>query len=212
MILKYIIYNLVAKIFIKDFDNNLYTINHKDNNILNNKLDNIEIVLKKYSKPKINNLTDDDIKANEKEWFLLKNFENYEITKCGLIRNNKTKKLLKLNYDKDGYLSCSLKLNNITKNKTIHRLLAENFIINANNLPTVDHINKNKKDNRLENLRWASMKLQNINKNYNKKDVLPVNIIINKDETFKQIEINILNILLVIMVQLIIKMFILKDI
>src|SRR6476661_10317241 len=90
----YNIYDLVAKIFIKDF-NDLYTVNHKDNNILNNKLENLEIVLKKYAKPKINNLTKKDIEASEKEWFILKECEDYEITKCGLIRNRKTTKLLK---------------------------------------------------------------------------------------------------------------------
>lgn len=42
----------------------------------------------------------------------------------------------------------------------IHRLVAECFIPNPNNYPTVDHINRNKSDNRVSNLRWASYSLQ----------------------------------------------------
>jgi hypothetical protein len=45
----------------------------------------------------------------------------------------------------------------------IHRLLAIQFIPNPNNLPLIDHIDRNKINNCLENLRWASHRTNNLN-------------------------------------------------
>ena len=38
----------------------------------------------------------------------------------------------------------------------VHRLVAETFIENPNNLSDVDHIDRNKENNRVDNLRWCS--------------------------------------------------------
>ena len=53
------------------------------------------------------------------------------------------------------------------KNYSVHRLVAETFLENPNNYPTVDHIDRNRNNNNVSNLRWASysMQLRNTSQN-----------------------------------------------
>ena len=53
--------------------------------------------------------------------------------------------------NRSGYIDISLN----GKTYRYHRILAKHFIPNPDNLPEIDHINKNKTDNSLENLRWV---------------------------------------------------------
>jgi predicted XRE-type DNA-binding protein len=61
-------------------------------------------------------------------------------------------KIIKQANDKDGY-----KLINIGISRRVHRLVAQAFLSNPNNLPQVNHKNGIKSDNRVENLEWVSM-------------------------------------------------------
>lgn len=82
---------------------------------------------------------------------------NYFITRDGKVKNINSNRYLKP-FNTCGYLS--VKLTNgkkICKNYLVHRLIALAFIPNPNNYPTVDHINNNKRDNNINNLRWATV-------------------------------------------------------
>ena len=57
---------------------------------------------------------------------------------------------------RNGYLSVSLSKENKLKQKNIHRLVAEAFLPNPFNLPVINHIEENKKNNMVSNLEWCS--------------------------------------------------------
>ena len=89
----------------------------------------------------------------------------YEVSTEGRVRRNN--KILKPQNHTDSYLFIQISCDGIKSNKKIHRLVAETFLENTDNLPTVDHINRNHKDNRLSNLRWCSYSDQMVNRDYN---------------------------------------------
>lgn len=60
--------------------------------------------------------------------------------------------------DKDGYHVLFLHKDGKKFIKKVHRLVAIAFIPNPCNKPCIDHINTNKKDNRVCNLRWCTIK------------------------------------------------------
>lgn len=90
----------------------------------------------------------------------------YEVSSYGRIRSLKRKvpHIMKPFNNGYGYLKVSLN-NNGQKTFFVHRLIAETFIPNPNNLPTVDHIDRNKMNNCIENLRWINQIGQAKNRN-----------------------------------------------
>lgn len=82
------------------------------------------------------------------------------------------------------------------KKHFVHRLIATAFIPNPNNLPQVDHINRNKEDNRPINLRWVDNSENQKNTNKSDRSLKRIGICItdNKEEYFKSYRKHILSI------------------
>lgn len=77
----------------------------------------------------------------------------WEVSTLGRVRRNG---ILKTPKEKTGgYL--------VIKNKRLHRIVAETFIPNPDNKPCVDHIDGDKKNNSVSNLRWVTHKENNNN-------------------------------------------------
>jgi hypothetical protein len=91
------------------------------------------------------------------EFKIIKDFENYEISNLGNIRNIKTNKILKNSINSNGYKITSMFKNNKFKKHYIHRLIALTFIPNPDKKKCVDHINNNRLDNDINNLRWVTL-------------------------------------------------------
>ena len=98
-------------------------------------------------------------------------YPNYLIYPDGRVQNKKSKRFLKLQTSHDGYPYIGLYKDKKQKNYTTHRLVALHYIPNPDNKPEVDHLNRIKNDNRIENLRWVthSENNQNIGKQKNNK-------------------------------------------
>jgi len=94
-------------------------------------------------------------------WKLITDMEKFEVSNLGKIRNAKTKRLRKLQETDNGYLTFSSGEYKNNVHKFVHRLVGFMFIPNTNNCPTIHHENGNRKDNRVVNLRWATMLEQN---------------------------------------------------
>ena len=116
------------------------------------------------------------------EWKIIEDFPNYMVSNMGRVKSLRKKiiyqtnnrwgkckcekiyeeKILKNYLSKRGYYVVNLSQNSKSTQFKIHKLVATAFIPNPENKPQIDHINTDRTDNRVENLRWVSNK-ENMN-------------------------------------------------
>lgn len=88
----------------------------------------------------------------------IREYPNYMINENGSIWSKKTHKYLKPSYARNGYASVELFNANGSKRLLVHRLVACAFIPNPLNLPQVNHIDENPRNNSVNNLEWCTAK------------------------------------------------------
>ena len=95
-------------------------------------------------------------------WSDVAGYDNYEVSSLGKVRNKNTGRILKPSLH-GGYKIVGLS-NKKPKTFSVHQLVAKSFIENCENKPQVNHKNKNKCDNSLENLEWNTATENNIHR------------------------------------------------
>lgn len=165
----FMIHRLVAEYFCEN-PNNYTIVHHKDGNPHNNHADNLEWV-----NSKINNASENRIKRKEKgeatdfnpnkKWKVCYFDSDYLISDDGEVWNNKLKKML-IPSKRNEYLRASMK----NKKHSIHRLVWETFNGPIPEGYCIDHIDGNRANNSISNLRLTtqSENMKNAMKNGHK--------------------------------------------
>lgn len=184
---KFILHTLIYKTFYGEINKNSYII-HTDNNVYNNNFKNLKMVLRNENK--------NTIEFNKNEWKFIPNYENrYIINKEGEIKSLFLDKILEDNYntkETNTYKTVKL-MNNKGERKgfLVHRLVYSTFVGEINENMVIDHIDQNKLNNELENLRMVtkSENTKNCSRIFTKKLMdIKSNNFINISKKYKNID------------------------
>ena len=88
-------------------------------------------------------------------WKIMKEHSNYEVSNLGKIKNKTTDRIRKTSINNKGYEQFIVYIDKKPKTFYVHRVVANNFLENFNNLPEVNHKDENKLNNCVDNLEWC---------------------------------------------------------
>ena len=111
-------------------------------------------------------------------------FNNYLIYPDGKVFSKMSNKYLSSKIERNGYERVALFSLNKGKHFSVHRLVALHYINNPDNKSCVDHIDRNKLNNNVENLRWVTNSENEQNKGITKRNTSGVKFVmynVNRD-------------------------------
>ena len=106
-------------------------------------------------------LIKNEIRLNEdpkRIWKPIDGFKGYKISNDGFVYSEKTNRVLNKINNSSGYYHICLINNGKMQYQLLHRLIAQAFIPNPHNKPFINHIDGDKKNNKIDNLEWVTNK------------------------------------------------------
>ena len=96
---------------------------------------------------------------NIENWRLIDGYDNYEVSSHGRVRNNKTSYIMQQRTDDKGYRGIDLHKDGERKTHRVHRLVAFAFLNKNDEHTQVDHLDHDRSNNMLDNLRWVTQSI-----------------------------------------------------
>ena len=93
---------------------------------------------------------------NIENWRLVSGYDNYEVSSHGRVRNNTNGYIMKQTILNTGYIRTWLTKDGERKHHMVHRLIAFAFLDRNDEHTEVDHLDHNKSNNMVSNLRWVT--------------------------------------------------------
>ena len=108
------------------------------------------------------------------KWIDIPGFEQYQVSTLGRVKSKPKhfmkERILEGTIDPNGYVRVMLRKDNKPYSRVVHRLVMIAYNPTQDTWKDVDHINRDRQDNRLINLRWVTRKENSHNRVYKRKD------------------------------------------